>query len=416
MRCFIGITTTQGSKTIIFTMLAVILLSLYVGRVTSFRTTSKTPVSFDREFSANSKAGRNLIESSTFVNGSRSLEDSSYDFVGRYSIKFLDCHSVSQWNGGDGDEEDNGDGYKRIEASSLIRFRLCPTSSCQAKSSSGCSSKYGDYLVDMNTFVYNYLSAQAAINDDVDDYCYTECAYDDDNCKQDCFEANGGSGRNYYSDDSIDPSDYSQCAAFEDYYLGPYCSNDGKSIYLGLFSDDGCSEFANCGNSCFQSKYGYNLPYAEESVVSKNCLSCSYNYFSQQYDGSSDYGASDGCKEIYSNAGKCETRMSISYPNDSACKYIEGIKFLQKNGVISYNSVKRSKAASLGIGMLTFVAMLLGIYVHYLSISKYLYQLFWYLPTSQYSLTLLSLSIFLELYRAKFNLSSPRRGPYESSL
>ena len=396
-----------------FTMLAAILLSFSAGRVTSFQTSSKTPISFDREFSAKSNAGRNLIESSTLVNGSRSLDDSNYDYLGRYSIKFINCHSVNQWNGGDaagdGDEgDDGGDGsdYERIEASSLIRFRLCPTSSCQAKSTSGCSSKYGDFLVDMNTFVYNYLSAQAAINDDIDDYCYTECAYDDDYCKQDCFETNGGIGRNYYSDDSIDPLDYSQCAAYEDYYLGPYCANDGKSIYLGLYSDNGCTEFANCNNSCFQSKYGYNLPYAEESVVSKNCVSCSYNYFAQQNDGSSDYGASDNCKEMYSNAGKCETKMSISYPNDSACKYIEGIKFLQKNGVISSNSVKRSKVASLGIGMLTFVSMLLGIYVHYLSISKYRYQFFWHLLNFS---ILTNFAIYLlELYRAKFNLTTTR--------
>ncbi len=342
-------------------------------------------MSFDGEFNANSKAGRNLIESATLVEGSRSLEDSAYDFVGKYSIKFLDCHSVNQWNGdydedyeegeneeeeGEENKENNG---KRIIASSLIRFRLCPTSSCQHKSSSGCNSKYGDYVVDLQTFVYNYLAAQSSMNDEIDDYCYSLCLYEDDYCKEDCFKSNGGYGSTNDNDDdrssNLDPLNYAQCAAYKDYYLGPYCSSDGKSVLLGLFSDDSCSDFAGCNNSCFKSKYGYNLPYSDESIIPKNCASCSYKYFSSSND-DDYYAANDYCQEIYSNSGKCETRMSIAYPNESACTYIEGIKHLQKNGVISSNAVKRSKVASMGIGMLTFMSIALGLYVHYLSTSK----------------------------------------------
>lgn len=345
-----------------------------------------------------------MVASSTLVKGSRALEDggdddgSSYYFIGGYSIKFLDCHSVNQWDGenNDEDEEDEEDdggsseSSNRIIASNLIRFRLCPANSCQSKSTSGCSSKYGDYVVDFNTFVYNYLSAQDYLNEEIYNYCYNECLYQDDYCQSDCFEKNGGLSRTSSDDgnDDFDPVDYSQCAALDDgdddagndYFVGPYCSSDGKSIYLGTFSDDNCSEFSSCDSSCFYSKYGYYLPHTDSSLVTKDCLSCSYSYMTQQSEGGNN-GASDTCKELYSNAGKCETRMSISYPNESACTYIEGIKFLQKDGVISSNSIKRSKVASMSIGFICFTSILLAIYVHYLSI---------------------------KLYRAKFNLTTSR--------
>lgn len=160
------------------------------------------------EFHAHSKAGRDLIASSRLVNNpshslsssERTLDGEYYededDYLGIYSIKLLDCHTINQWNedgeGGDGDETSDS-----IVASNLVRFRLCPSSSCQDKTSTGCSSKYGDYLVDVNSFVYSYLSAQDSSDDD-----------------------------------SFNAINYAQCAAYNDYYLGPSCSSDGKSILL----------------------------------------------------------------------------------------------------------------------------------------------------------------------------------------
>jgi hypothetical protein len=364
---------------------------LSLGTVSSFNTRT---LKLDEDFNANSQAGKDLISSSTLVNGSRSLEDGyeDYDFMGKYSIKFLDCHSVSQWDGehedndnDSGDEEEEEEGNNHIVATNLIRFRLCPANSCQHKSNAGCSSKYGDYLVDMNTFVYNYLKALDDLNDDINDWCYTECLYDDDSCMESCFKSNGGYTREAYDDDGVnfDPLDYAQCSAFEDdYYIGPHCSSDGKSVNLALFSNNKCTAFASCDSSCFYSTYGYYLPYTDTSVVSKGCVSCAYNYLSQRYDGNSyDKGASETCKNMYTSSGKCETKLSISYPNESACTYIEGIKFLQKDGVISSNSVKKSKGASVAIGFISFGSILLAVYVHYLS---------------------------TKLYRAKFNLSSSR--------
>ncbi len=392
------------------------LLLLPIGAVSAFKSRS---IDIDAQFSVSSKAGKDLIASSRLVNGSRSLEDFDYDFVGRYSIKFQDCHSVNQWDGENNfDDEEKGNAY-RIIPTNLVRFRLCPSTSCSHATNSGCSSRYGDYLVDLNTFVYNYLTAMEALNDDINDYCYSECFYDDD-CMDRCFEKNGGNVRNTLDDDGVlfDPLDYSTCSQFgegEDIFIGPYCSSDGKSINLGVFSDDSCNEFSSCDDSCFQSTYGYYLPYTDSSMVQNTCVSCAYDYINQRYDNNNyQDGASSVCKNLYSNAGKCETKMSIDYPNESACRYIQGIKFLRKDGVISSNSVKRSKGASMAIGLVSFTSILLAVYVHYLSLSEsyvffqVIFSLFFSINKLIYFFPCAYHLSMPELYRARFNLRTTR--------
>lgn len=307
----------------------------------------------NHEFSVKSQVGRDLISSSTLVAGSRSVEDSGYstDFVGDYSIVFQSCRNINQWNG-DSDQED----ANRIVSTNLVRFRLCPSNSCSSKNTSGCSSKYGEYIVDLDTFVYNYLTAQEAQNENIKTKCESECDYYDENdaCVTKCLKKYGSFTTLYYDDDgtSFDPLEYAQCSAYGNYFVGPSCSSDGKSIQLGLYTDEDCTVSSNCGSSCFK--------YSGTSLISKSCMSCQ----------SENGGANDSCTNIYSNSGKCETKMSIQYPNESACKYIAGIKYLQKDGTIS-NSAKKSKSASLAIGLISFSSILLGTYIHHLSFSKF---------------------------------------------
>ena len=389
-----------------------------------------------QDFQANSTAGRGLlaaasaasnsaditsdidIDSTSDIDSVRHLEDgssSSSGFLGNYAIKFQDCHSVTQWNGDNGNGNNNGNdsdndsnnNNNKIVHKRLVRFRLCPVSSCSSSSSTGCSSKYGDYVVDINTFMYYYLSAQAEANADIENYCQNECQSDNDDgngngngngnddgngsgndnsCLDSCYNENGysyintGNNNNDDANDenedassNFDPIDYAQCSAFDNFYIGPYCSDDGQSIYLGLFSNDACSQFSSCDTSCFYSEFEYELPYTSTSLVSNQCLSCTDGTFENDGDGDGDDGNGNGngngnyaredCQTIYANAGKCETKMSIDYPNESACSYVDGLKHL-KNGEVQVN--KKSKEAGLGIGLLSFSSILLAVYVHYL--------------------------------------------------
>ncbi len=325
------------------------------------------------EFDANSTAGRGLLAAATRAgNGDgadrqRNLGDgynTGSGYLGNYAIKFQDCHSVTQWNGSNDDDDDDS---AKIIHKRLVRFRLCPVSTCSSSSSTGCSTKYGDYVVDVNTFMYYYLSAQAEANSDISSYCQNECQ-NNYNCIDNCYKEHGYSETISNNDDdgnngngNFDAMNFAQCSQLQNnLYIGPYCSNDGQSIYLGLFSNDSCSQFSSCDTSCFYSAFGYELPYTSSSLVSKTCVSCTYG--TVQNDSGSNY-AKEQCQNIYSESGKCETKMSINYPNESACNYVNGLKHL-KNGAVLAN--KKSKEAGLGIGFLSFSSIILALYVHYL--------------------------------------------------
>ena len=79
---------------------------------------------------------RNLADQQAFDN----------TWVSGYSLKFEGCHHISQWN-----DEAEGEEDVRIATKRLVRFRLCPSEFCD--SGSGCSNGYGDYIIDMNTYL-----------------------------------------------------------------------------------------------------------------------------------------------------------------------------------------------------------------------------------------------------------------------
>ena len=92
---------------------------------------------------SSSRAGQLLLQKAQRVlNGENNNAD--YSYIAEYSIKFQGCHHVQQWN--DNVDEEND---VRIMTKRLARFRLCPTDQCSNDKSSGCTTKYGDYIVDV---------------------------------------------------------------------------------------------------------------------------------------------------------------------------------------------------------------------------------------------------------------------------
>lgn len=332
---------------------------------------------------ADSEIGRGVLSSARRLDNNN-LE---YSFVGGYSLKFQGCHHINQWNEYADDEED-----VRIMTKRLIRFRLCPTDACQDSKTAGCSSQYGDYVVDMNTFVLAYLEAEAyeqEINcQNYEQVCENACGGNDDDCMNNCY---GENEMTYcidvnFDDDQykepLDPYDYAACAqydfedkdddddAVEAYYVGPYCADQGGEINLGLFTDDTCTTFSNGGKNLFYTLAGYELPYSSENIVKEDCISCMQpgedDDNAQWNDRMDEEYIKQFCSAMYVDSGKCETKMATDYPNEAACSYIEGIKIIRDDGVIRTTSVKKSRAAAVSIGLFTTVAVLLGAYVYYL--------------------------------------------------
>jgi len=325
----------------------------------------------------NSDAGRNLLKNARRVenngqyygnadgqsqyNGDYSevnWNDIDNSYIAGYSVKFQGCHHVQQWN----DDADGEDDIK-IMTQRLVRFRMCPADSCSGTTTRGCDSNYGDYLVDMETYVQAYMTQMqqqymnnnqyygngggrdlANYNMNFDDYVTcSEMDMNDDQRKRarELYQQN-----NYYYNNNDDSS----------YYVGPYCAEQGGEIRLAVFYDDTCTVFADEGAEVFQMVHnGMALPYSEQSIVNLGCLSCG------------GYGeVNEMCDTLYEVAGKCETKMNVYYPNESACSYIEGIKVIREDGVIRTSSTRKSTAAAVMTGLFLTAALLLSGYVYYL--------------------------------------------------
>lgn len=319
--------------------------------------------------------------------------DGANDSLSKYSIQFQGCHHIQQWN----DEADE-DGDVKISTTRLVRFRLVPYQQCQVVSPWASSSSvqalrnslggvdYGEYIVDLNSFVESYIEAKEE-----------ECYYD------------GNCSNLYGSDDDagngISIADYVQCAQFDfeygddaadddndannqAFYFGPYCASQGGEIRFNLFEDDSCTTVSKCGNkygssnsrgsACYTKQTGEILPFTQSSIITDPCISCSENYATLIADGQledseidySDYDfgyARDVCSYMYKKAGKCETYMSDGQ-YDGACSYIAGIQMgVNQDGYAV--AIRRSLPADAVMGTMVIASTFIGMYVYYL---KYL--------------------------------------------
>jgi len=329
----------------------------------------------------------------------RQLEngDDAVDFswVADFSIKFQGCHHISQWNDEAEDDED-----VRIATKRLVRFRLCPSNLCTASDAGGCESGYGDYVLDMNTYLTAYLESVEEYNEAKCEYleATSGCGDDDDYCLYDYYVSNGMEeicaeenpyANNYDGQDeeeAFDPADYLECGEYEfdnggrrldngdvEYYMGPYCAEQGGAIFMGLFTDDACTTFADdyAGKEIFYSMAGKDLPYGKSNLITMDCYSCvepevQFNYNGNDND-DEDY-VNEMCEEIYAAAGKCESKLDAynQYPNYNACSYIQGIQVIRKNGIIVSSGSKANKGASIFIGVFVVAFVLLSAYVYYL--------------------------------------------------
>jgi len=343
----------------------------------------------------------------------RRLEEDEVDYswMGDYSIKFQGCHRIKTWNG---DAEDDDD--VRIENTRLARFRLCPTGKCSQRTRSGCNKNYGDYIIDVYRYVSAYSQAQRKQDEyDCQSYLYKHCDcedsddkgedFDQDICEYQCYskgrktsciennpyynDEDQGQYQEYLDERTLEKY-YEGCTQFEPpdfdddrrkleeeeetYYIGLYCADQGGYIYLGMFTDDKCTNFAdkNAGRTTYKSlTRGQELPYSDYSMIRSDCVSCEeqeYRDGNQNDDAEDEISVSNACEEVYQSAGKCETEMDDSGPSDlnhNACYYMEGIKIIRRDGIIDTSFSRPNKVASFFIFLFAVSFVLLGAIIYY---------------------------------------------------
>eukprot|EP00555_Chaetoceros_dichaeta_P011995 CAMPEP_0198256298 /NCGR_PEP_ID=MMETSP1447-20131203/6238_1 /TAXON_ID=420782 /ORGANISM="Chaetoceros dichaeta, Strain CCMP1751" /LENGTH=370 /DNA_ID=CAMNT_0043942899 /DNA_START=125 /DNA_END=1237 /DNA_ORIENTATION=- len=348
---------------------------------------------------ANSKTGMNLLSKAH-----RQLDNADADadldmtWVVNYSIVFQGCHAIRQWNAEVEDEDD-----VRLENKNLVRFRLCPTDTCNSNNGGGCSSGYGDYIVDMADYLDMFLemkeeareqACEAYIESGVCGQCDDD---DEDACQNACFQNNGMSECIEDEDeDAINIVEFAACAQYEFpeaaygydrkledagdeevvYYIGPQCSSNGGKVYMSLFTDETCTTVATgeygsaTGAETYaELSFGKSLPYSSKTIIDSECYSCQKIDENEDYDAYAEPEISEFAEAIYAPSGKCEQYVSYDSnpnPNSNACQYLEGIKMVRNDGIIVTGSGSSNKVAAAFIGIFAVSFILLGSYVYYL--------------------------------------------------
>jgi hypothetical protein len=298
-----------------------------------------------------------------------------------------------QWN-----DEANEENDVRVLTKRLVRFRLCPSNSCSSSKTDGCSNGYGSYVVDLNTFMNAYFEVtRKATENECAAYLQNNCECSDngsgETCQYDCL-ADAGlescADQNPYAEgeaqaEQFNPENYMGCVQYQyqaaegeenvAYYIGPYCSANGGSVYLGFFNDDTCSSFTgtNGGSAEYLALTGEKLPYSAVSLIQPACVSCSD--VSQDAAATDDAAAyqnpvvMDACESIYTAAGKCESKLPsgmVAEPNTNACNYIEGIKVLKNEGYIRVSKARKNAIATFFIVLFSCLAVGLAFYINIL--------------------------------------------------
>ena len=369
--------------------------------------------------SASSELGQRLLsEARLLENNDDANANVDITWVANMSLKYQGCYHTQVWN-----SNANDDQYDiKISTQRLVRFRLCPSDSCRMSDAAGCGAGYGDYVIGMETYLASYLDI---VQRDHEYSCAVEASTgdvascEDDYCKYDTYMAKGMEycvENNPYEQDGDADYDFQSemlnkiaegCKQFKvsndrqrrrrqqqqqqkqsqqrqlededddypDYYMGAYCSENGGSIHVGLFTEDTCSQFADGtgGATTFQTLTGAELPYATSSVIGSECVSCKEPNDDGQNNANDQYDADtvkESCEALYQYSGKCESSLynagTVSNPNNNGCNFMQGIKIVRKNGSIVRGAGTQNIVATVFIGLFACSFVLAVGYVYYL--------------------------------------------------
>ncbi|CAJ1966798.1 unnamed protein product [Cylindrotheca closterium] len=289
--------------------------------------------------------------------------DQNYEVdISQYSVKFQKCQFVKSY---DDDLAADEDMPTVLATKRFIVFRLCPDNNCES-----CSNGYGEYLVDLETYLAATVDYQKGIQQAMCNACQNNCVFDDDQynnngdddgaqrklenypyslncntCYEECSKIENMEKNGYR-----DATDFLECTVIHDpedddktaLYAGPMCASSGYKIKIGVFTDQYCSildadkdvDDYLMSDDGTQSKLSHAL--LKTVYTDGYCVSCAaYN------NGNDDGGqANDMCDELYQESAKCEkahgfdngyANYDSDYQNQLAqeeivCDFIDSIK------------------------------------------------------------------------------------------
>lgn len=287
-------------------------------------------------------------------------EDDAFD-LSNYSLKFQKCQFVKAF---DQDLADSGADVM-LSTDRFVIFRLCPSSSCGS-----CSSNYGEYAIDMTSYLQYTVAyrqdEQTAMCNTCNEQCYYAAeeeeaeeeyyngrrrklsydSYDCDTCVAACNKIDNMEANLY-----VDATTFIKCAQLQEandddgnqqeaLYAGPTCASQGSKIKIGVFSDENCMylDSSKDVDNYLADENGQQMKISHALLKTvydeSECITCANN--------SDDDGAEDNevCESVYALSGKCEemhnfaggmATASDQYTNqisseDLVCEYIASLK------------------------------------------------------------------------------------------
>ena len=291
----------------------------------------------------------------------RALEQNGEIDLTAYSLKFEQCQFVKTYS----DEyAENEESASVLATQRFVIFRLCPQSSC-----SSCSSNYGEYVIDLDTYLQATVQYQQEIQQNMCNACDENCAVEEEeeaqeeeqqeeeqqeegeeeNQEEEGEEENGDERRlairklanvdcstcyeecqkieNMEENGYVDATNFLECQMIYDpeddgaaaLYAGPICASYGTKIKIGVFTDEECmqvdaskdvEDYLKDGDG-YQMKLSHALLktiYAEDS-----CVSCMEEVEEDQNAQGDDANAeqqqpatNEMCAALYDEAAKCE--------------------------------------------------------------------------------------------------------------
>jgi hypothetical protein len=286
----------------------------------------------------------------------RKLED-GYNYqvdISAYSIKFQRCQFVKSY---DDDLAADEDMPTVLATKRFIVFRLCPDNNCQT-----CNYNYGEYLVDLETYLGATIDYQQEIQEEKCYNCQTYCNLDDDanddannnaernlesynygvdcdSCYQECMKI-----ENMEENGFIDATTFTECQMIYDpddddksaLYAGPMCAGTGYKIKIGVFTDQYCSilDASKDVDDYLMSDEGTQMKLSHALLktvyTDGSCVACGGG-------NDDDGGTNEMCEELYQESAKCETTHGFDNGNyngydnqveqeEIVCDFIDSIK------------------------------------------------------------------------------------------
>ena len=265
------------------------------------------------------------------------------------------------------------EGDEKYEVCTTYKDRLEPTEQAQ-DANDGNDGYYAEY------------DDQAAVKqNEYDDQYFMDDLYDDDAEEED--ENNQSSEEAFlyrYSrcrvflhdgqpvnDDFDDATNYDDisydddsAASYPYLYLGPFCANSGNDVFIGMFTDRTCSNYADKsgGRNTYYRKTGESLPFSRDSLVDRRCVECEA-YDDSYYD--DDVITSSVCSSLYQPAGKCETKLDAGKGTnvENSCNYLNNIKVRK---VSIFDKVNTDDAVTISMFVFMCSTILIGLYTLFL--------------------------------------------------